>query len=225
MHEDAKKRAARAAIDELPESGIIGLGTGSTARFFVEAVAELVRGGRRLVGVCTSEATRAQARALGIPVLSDDGPWTIDVTVDGADEVDDGLDLVKGAGGALTREKIVSVASRRVVIVCDATKRVRRLGETSAVPVEVLAFGYGTTAGHLAELGRPQLRMRDGVAVRTDGGNLVFDLAVEPIDDPERLDRVLRSIPGVVETGLFVGRADIVLVAHEGHVERLARSR
>lgn len=223
MADEAKKRAALEAISELPESGVIGLGTGSTVRYFVEAVGELVRGGRRLRGVCTSEATRTLATAAGIPLLSDEGPWTIDVTVDGADEVDDALDVSKGAGGALTREKIVCFASRRMVVVCDERKRVRQLGETRPLALEVLHFGHGATLSHLAELGRPKLRLRDGVLVRTDGGNLLVDLEVDPIEDPATLDRTLRSVPGVVETGIFVGRVDVVLVGGQATVERLTR--
>lgn len=225
MNEDAKKIAAMAALDELPESGTIGLGTGSTARLFVEALADLVRRGRAYVGVCTSEATRAHASRLGIPLLDDDGAWEVDVTIDGADEVTDSLDLSKGAGGALAREKIVSFASRRTVVVCDATKRVRRLGETRPLSVEVLAFGHGATLRHLARHGLPSLRVRQGAPVRSDAGNLLVDLSVSPIDEPARLDRALRAIPGVVETGLFVGRADVVLVGHAERVERLTSTR
>ena len=221
--DDAKRRAALAALAELPPSGVIGLGTGSTARSFVEGLAELVRQGRSFQGVPTSEATRRQACALGIPLLSDDGPWSIDLAIDGADEVDDGLELSKGAGGALTREKIVSFAARRTVIVCDARKRVRRLGETMPVAIEILAFGHATTLAHLSRLGQPTLRQRDGAPFRTDNQNLVVDLAIEPSDDPAALDLALRALPGVVETGLFVGRADVVLVAHPDRVERLTR--
>lgn len=225
MHDDDKRRAALAALDELPEAGVVGLGTGSTARLFVEGFAALVRRGRALVGVCTSEATRAHASALGVPLLADDGPWSVDVTIDGADEVDDRLDVSKGAGGALAREKIVSFASRRTVIICDGTKRVHRIGETRPLSVEVLAFGHATTAAHLARIGRPTLRMREGAPARSDAGNLLVDLAVAPVDDPAGLDRALRAIPGVVETGLFIGRADVVLIGRAGGVERRIRGR
>jgi ribose 5-phosphate isomerase A len=223
MSDEAKRLAALAALGELPEEGIIGLGTGSTAKFFVEAVAELVRGGRRLVGVCTSTATRALAAERGIPLLDDAGPWKIEVTVDGADEVADNLDVSKGAGGALTREKIVAFASRRLVVICDATKRVRRIGEARPLSLEILTFGHRSTIDHLARFGRPVLRAKDGAPVMTDGGNLLVDLAIEPASDPGALDRSLRSIPGVVETGLFVGLADLVLVAGASGTERLTR--
>lgn len=217
MSDDAKHRAARAALSELPEDGIVGLGTGSTVKFFVDAFADVVRGGRRLVGVCTSEATRRHATELGIPLLGDAGPWVVDVTVDGADEVADDRSLSKGAGGALAREKIVAWASKRLVVVCDASKRVRRLGEKRPVALEVLEFGHRQTLERLGRYGRPVLRE----AARTDGGNLLVDLSVGPLDDPAELDRALRSIPGVVETGLFIGRAPVVYVANERGVERM----
>lgn len=216
-----KLAAARAAIDELPREGVIGLGSGSTARLFVIEVAALVRAGRALVGVPTSEATRTQAEALGIPLLSGEGPWDIAVTVDGADEVDAHKNLIKGGGGAHTREKIVSHASRRNVIVVDEGKLSRRLGEKWPVPIEVLPFGERATARHLAAFGRPVLRERDGTCFRTDAGNRIYDVHTGPIDDPAALERAMRAIPGVVEVGLFVKRADVVLVAGETGVRRL----
>jgi ribose 5-phosphate isomerase A len=222
---DAKRRAARAAIDELPREGIVGLGSGSTARLFVEELAPHVRAGRRVVGVPTSEATRVFAASLGIPLLDDQGPWAIDVNVDGADEVSATLDLIKGGGGAHAREKIVNYASKRNVIVIDAAKLSTRLGEKHAVPIEVLPFAHGATRVHLERLGVPTLRMRGSLPARTDAGNFLYDLSVPPIDDPAPLDRDLRAIPGVVATGLFVGRADVVFVADEGAVRRLVRSR
>src|SRR3954467_11233313 len=145
MTDDIKRKAALAALAELPDGGVIGIGTGSTARLFIAALGELVAGGRRYACVPTSEASRVQARDLGIPLLSDDGPWDIAVTVDGADEVSDALDLIKGGGGAHTREKIVSFSSRRNVIIVDASKLSTRLGERWAVPVEVLPFAHLAT--------------------------------------------------------------------------------
>ena len=220
-----KREAAEAALAELPPEGVIGIGTGSTARLFIAALGEAVAAGRRYTAVPTSEASRNQARELGIPLLSDDGPWDIAVTVDGADEVDDALDLIKGGGGAHTREKIVNHSSRRNVIIVDDSKLSRRLGEKWAVPIEVLAFAHLATRSHLAQLGAPSIRMRNDAAVRTDAGNLIYDLACGPIADPGGLDRALRSIPGVVETGLFVGRADVVIVAGAAGIERRVRSR
>jgi ribose 5-phosphate isomerase A len=219
----AKRRAARAALDELPEAGIVGLGSGSTSRLFVEELAPLVRAGRKLVGVPTSESTRAQAASLGIPLLGDEGPWDIDVNVDGADEVSEALDLIKGGGAAHAREKIVNYASRRNVIIVDASKLSARLGEKWPIPIEVLPFAHGATRAHLEALGKPVLRAKDGKTVHTDAGNLIYDLRVSPIEDPGALDRALRAIPGVVETGLFVGRADVVLVAGADGVRKLVR--
>jgi ribose 5-phosphate isomerase A len=221
--DDFKRQAALAALAELPPDGVIGIGTGSTARLFIAALGELVAAGRRYTCVPTSEASRTQARELGIPLLPDDGPWDIAVTVDGADEVDDALDLIKGGGGAHTREKIVNFSSRKNVIIADASKRSRRLGEKWAVPVEVLPFAHLATRSHLARLGAPALRIRDGAAFRTDAGNLIYDLACGPIADARALDAALHAIPGVVETGLFLGRADVVLIAGDTGVERRAR--
>lgn len=223
MTDDFKRQAAVAALAELPRDGVIGIGTGSTARLFIAALGELVAAGRRYTCVPTSEASRTQAEQLGIPLLSDDGPWDIAVTVDGADEVDDALDLIKGGGGAHTREKIVNFSSRRNVIIVDASKRSRRIGEQWAVPVEVLPFAHLATRSHLARLGAPTLRVRGGAAFRTDAGNLIYDLACGPIADPRALDAALHATPGVVETGLFVGRADVVLIAGTAGVERRAR--
>jgi ribose 5-phosphate isomerase A len=221
--EDVKRKAALAALAELPPDGVIGIGTGSTARLFIAALGELVAGGRRYTCVPTSQASRTQAQELGIPLLSDDGPWDIAVTIDGADEVDDALDLIKGGGGAHTREKIVNFSSRRNIIIVDASKLSRRLGERWPVPVEVLPFAHLATRGHLATLGSPVLRMAQGAPFRSDAGNLIYDVACGPIPEPRALDTALRAIPGVVETGLFVGRTDVVLVATETGVERRAR--
>jgi len=223
MTDDIKRKAALAAIAELPPDGVIGIGSGSTARLFIAALGEAIAGGRRYTCVPTSEASRTQARELGIPMLPDDGPWDIAVTVDGADEVSDALDLIKGGGAAHTREKIVNFSSRRNVIIVDASKTSRLLGEKWAVPIEVLPFAHLATRSHLARHGVPTLRVRDGAQVRTDAGNLIYDVACGPIAEPRVLDAALRAIPGVVETGLFVGRADVVLVAGASGVERRAR--
>ena len=219
--EELKRKAAQAALDLLPGAGVLGLGTGSTTRWFIEAVGDLVRGGRRFVAVPTSRASRALAAKVGIPLLDDAGPWDIDLCVDGADEVSQALDLIKGGGGAHTREKIVNHAARRNVIIVDKSKLSRQLGEKRKVPVEVLPFGAKTTAVALGQLGVPELREQDGAPFQTDSGNLIYDLGVQPLADPLRLDALLRALPGVVETGLFLGRADVVIVASEGGVRSL----
>jgi len=218
-----KRKAALAALEELPADGVIGIGSGSTARLFIAALGELVKAGRRYVCVPTSEASRVQARDLGIELLPDDGPWDIAVTVDGADEVSEDLDLIKGGGGAHTREKIVNYSSRRNVIIVDASKCSRRLGEAWSVPVEVGLRREVRERQHLARHGAAALRLRDGRPVRTDAGNLIYDVACGPIAAAAALDTALRAIPGVVETGLFVGRADVVLVAGANGVERRTR--
>ncbi|HEY0194878.1 MAG TPA: ribose-5-phosphate isomerase RpiA [Kofleriaceae bacterium] len=227
--DQAKEQAARAALAELPVAApggpelVIGIGTGSTAKLFIAALGERIAAGQRYVCVPTSKASRAQAEALGMTVLPDDGPWDIAVTVDGADEVSDALDLIKGGGAAHTREKIVNFSSRKNVIIVDGSKRSRQLGERWPIPIEVLPFAHLATHRHLAAFGTPVLRMAGGAVVHTDAGNLIYDLATGPIADPRALDGQLRAIPGVVETGLFVGRADVVLVASAAGVERLAR--
>lgn len=221
--EEAKRRAARAALNLLPESGVIGLGTGSTTRFFIEGVGELVQAGRKFLGVPTSKASRALATELGIPLLPDTGPWNIDVCVDGADEVSRTLDVIKGGGAAHTREKIVNFASKTNVIIVDGSKLSDQLGEKRAIPVEVLVFGHLATARALETFGTPALRLRDGDPVITDSGNYIYDLAVTPLAQPDLTDRALRQVPGVVETGLFCGRVDWVIVAEPAGIRQLSR--
>jgi ribose 5-phosphate isomerase A len=219
----AKKRAAEAALELLPEAGIIGLGSGSTTRYFIEAVAELVRNGRRFSGVPTSQQSRLLATRCGIPLLDDAGPWAIDLCVDGADEVSAKLDLIKGGGGAHTREKVVNFASKKNVIIVDESKLSQRLGEHWPIPIEVLVFAHLTTARALTKFGKPVLRQKDGTPVITDSGNYIYDVAVTPLADPEPVDHALRQVPGVVETGLFCGRADWVIVAEAQGIRRLSR--
>ena len=218
-----KRAAARAALQHLPPSGVLGLGTGSTTRYFIEAVGELVRAGRHYSCVPTSQASRKLAEACGIPLLGDEGPWQIDVCVDGADEVTPTLDLVKGGGGAHTREKLVNQAARRNVIIVDESKLVARLGQTRAIPLEVLSFGYRTTLAALAAFGRPELRPVNGAPLRSDSGNFIVDLAAGELEDAAQLDRALHGLPGVVETGLFIGRANVVVVAGADGVRELVR--
>ncbi len=221
--EESKRLAALAALAELPERGLLGLGTGSTARLFIEELGALVRAGREFRAVATSEASRAQAEALGIALLPESGPWELDLTVDGADEVDPRLDLIKGGGGAHLREKMVNYASKRNVIIVDESKLSPVLGTRWSVPVEVVLFALEVTARHLGAFGKPVLRTRGGAPVRTDSGNLIYDLACGPIADPRALDLALHAVPGVVETGLFIGRADLVIVAGAGGVRRMTR--
>lgn len=219
----ARRQAAQAALELLPDSGVIGLGTGATTALFIEGVARAVASGRRLTGVATSVQSRTQAESLGIPMLDDEGPWQIAVCVDGADEVSNDLDLIKGGGGSHLREKIVNAASRINIIIVDEKKLSRHLGERWAVPVEVATFGHAATARHLERWGKPVLRMKNGGPWITDGGNFIYDVHAGVIDDPARLETELMCIPGVMETGLFVKRADVVLVGTAAGVCRKQR--
>lgn len=222
--DDVKRALARAALAELPAEGVIGLGTGSTTRFFLEELGRAIAGGARYLGVPTSETCRRDAAALGIPLLGDDGPWDIDVCVDGADEVDPRLDLIKGGGGAHTREKLVNGCARRNVIVIDDSKLSSQLGMRCAIPVEVLRFGHRATGQQLDRLGPATLRHHDGVLWYSDGGNPIYDVTTGPLEDAAALDAALHAIPGVVETGLFIERVNLVLVGRDTGIERLART-
>jgi ribose 5-phosphate isomerase A len=217
--EIAKRLAAQAAADLIPEQAVVGLGTGSTTRFFISEVGRLVQSGRRLTCVPTSRQSRELAVTLGIPLLDDAGPWSIDVCVDGADEVSDDLDLIKGGGGAHTREKIVNHHSRQNVIIVDERKLSAHLGERWAVPVEVIPFGHRGTGAALSRFGDAALRFLGETPFVTDSGNYIYDLETGSIPDPSALQQELRHLPGVVETGLFCGRADIVIVAGDSGVE------
>ncbi|MBX9761179.1 MAG: ribose-5-phosphate isomerase RpiA [Beijerinckiaceae bacterium] len=224
--DELKRRAAAKAVEYVLPGMRLGLGTGSTAKHFVDLLAERVRGGLKVVGVPTSEATRAQAQSLGVPLTTLDETPALDLTVDGADEFDPQLRLVKGGGGALLREKIVAFASARMIVITDATKRVERLGRFP-LPVEVTPFGREATrravAAALASAGcAGEIVLRagaDGAAFVTDGGNFIFDCRLGVIPDAEALSAALHRVPGVVEHGLFLGLADAIIVAAEGGVE------
>jgi ribose 5-phosphate isomerase A len=221
-----KRRAVSAAIEWLPESGVIGLGTGSTAELFIEQVAELVRQGRKLTGVPTSRRSQALAERLQIPLLDDDGPWSIDVCVDGADEVSDELDLIKGGGACHLREKIVNASSKVNIIVVDESKLSHQLGERWAVPVEVATFGHLATAKHLSRFGNVEPRLVRGSSdtrLVTDSGNYIYDLKTGPITVPSDLDTAIRALPGVVETGLFIGRTNRLIVAGPDYIREITR--
>ena len=202
---------------------VVGLGTGSTAYFAIEALIRRVREGLSIVGIPTSERSAAQARAGGISLGGFDRHRQIDLTIDGADEIMRGpLHLIKGLGGALLREKIVAAASRRLVIVADGTKLVDRLGKAS-VPVEVVFFGWEVTAERLGRLGaRPVLRMAPGgQPYRTDEGHLILDCAFGAIDRPAELEQAIGQTIGVVESGLFIGMASVALVAGDKDIAEL----
>ncbi|HTK35141.1 MAG TPA: ribose-5-phosphate isomerase RpiA [Caulobacteraceae bacterium] len=230
MSADAQKRAAGEAAARLVQDGMtVGLGTGSTAAWFVEALAARAAAeGLKLRCVATSAATEALAAARGLALLDLDDAGEIDLTVDGADEIGPGLSLIKGGGAALLREKLVWEASRRCVVIADAAKRVKALG-AFPLPVEVVAFGHRTTARRLldalaeCDLGAaPALRVRNGAVVMTDGGGVIYDIACGVVPDPTRLADALKSVTGVVEHGLFLDLADEGLIGTPGGVERIA---
>lgn len=222
----AKRAAAERALD-LAASGMrLGLGTGSTADAMLDALAERLRDGRLrdIVGVPTSEATACRAASLGIPLATLDREPRLDLTLDGADEVDPRLDLVKGLGGALLREKIVAASSSRMVVMADDSKRVGRLGERAPIPVEIVAFGQALVARRVRELGgEPSLRLgAGGRPFVTDEGHAILDCRFGPFDAPA-LAAALSAVPGVVEHGLFVGLATHVALAGPGGVTLLER--
>ncbi|OPY33213.1 MAG: Ribose-5-phosphate isomerase A [Methanomassiliicoccales archaeon PtaU1.Bin124] len=220
---EKKRLAAERAVEFVQDGMVLGLGTGSTTYFAVEAIGRLVKQGWDLKGVPTSSATEEQARKLGIPLLRLDEVETIDLTIDGADEVDRGLDLIKGMGAALLREKMVAYISKQEVIIVDDSKIVKMLGTKSPLPIEVVQFGHERTRRHLEALGcRPELR-GGGSPTITDNGNLIYNCRFESIPDPKGLETRLKRIPGVVETGLFLGMATKVVVAGENGIKIMER--
>lgn len=217
--ESYKLAAARHALGFVEPRMRLGLGSGSTASIFVELLGVEVRGGLSVLCVPTSEETRVLAEKLGIPLTTLDETPLLDLTIDGADELDGELRLIKGGGGALLREKIVATASDRMIVIADASKRVDKLG-AFPLPVEVVRFGVTATRNMIEMLaadsgcrGDITLRLgRDGTPFVTDCGNFIFDCAFGRVDDPESLDEALKFIPGVVENGLFLGIADAAII-------------
>lgn len=222
MDRDGYKAQAGELSVEAVESGmVVGLGTGSTAAHAVRAIAERLADGRlrNVAGVPTSHATAALATRLGIPLL-EPGTAPMQLAIDGADEIAPDLSLTKGGGGALLREKVIAAAAERFIVIADDSKLVPALGTTFDIPVEVARFGMRITVEALQAFGEPALR-GDGEPFVTDNGNLVVDLAVDPIGDAALLDDQLRHIPGVLATGLFVGLADLAIVAGPHGVRRM----
>jgi ribose 5-phosphate isomerase A len=207
--ESHKRAAAERALELVRPGTIVGLGTGSTARYFIDALAKRVREGLRVQAVATSLESRAQAEAGGIPI-TDRVDGGLDLAIDGADEIDPAVNCIKGRGGALLREKIVAHASRRFVLVADESKLVGRLGR-GPVPVEILPFLWEATSRSIESLGgRPELRMAAGEPARTDNGNLVLDTSFGAVD--AGLGLALHGIPGVIEHGLFFGLAKAAII-------------
>jgi ribose 5-phosphate isomerase A len=218
--DEAKEVAAKAAARLVQDGMVVGLGTGTTAKFAVDALAARMRDGLRFLGIPTSEATAKQARELGIPLTTLDQHPQIDLTIDGADEIDPRtLNVIKGRGGALLREKIVAASSRELVIIADDTKLVEQLGSKMPVPVEVIPFGWQSTQRRLEALGC-KAALREGFT--TDGGHYILDCAFGPIADVVSLATSIDSIVGVVEHGLFLGMATQAFVASERGVTALS---
>jgi ribose 5-phosphate isomerase A len=223
--ESYKRAAAERALAFVEPRMRLGLGTGSTASVFVQLLGEQVKRGLQVLCVPTSEQTRELASRLNIPLTTLDEMPLLDLTIDGADELDGELRLIKGGGGALLREKIVATASDRMIVIADATKKVEKLG-AFRLPVEVVQFGVTATRNMIEMLAadsgcQGDITQRlgpDGSPFITDGGNFIFDCAFGQIDDPESLDEALKFIPGVVENGLFLGIADIAIIGGQGGV-------
>lgn len=222
----AKKAAAEAACAHVREDTVVGLGTGSTADYAVKHLGQRVKDGLRIRGVPTSLRTEKLAREVGIPLVELDEVEEIDVTIDGADEVDKNLDLIKGLGGALLREKIVASLTKRQIIVVDPSKLVEKLGTRSPLPVEVLPFGAKVVERRLLKLGmKPTLRVKDGKPVFTDNDNLVLDVRfADGIGAPQKIESELNNVPGVVENGLFLRMTWRVVVGDpEGKIREITK--
>jgi ribose 5-phosphate isomerase A len=221
MNEPIARRLGAKAADMVLPGAVLGLGSGRAAEAFLRALAARVSDGLQVRGVATSEATAALARQLGVPLATLDELESIDLAVDGADEVSPALDLIKGYGGALLREKVVAEAARRLVILVGPEKLVDVLGARGRLPVEVAPFARAACARRLRALGyetRPRVGAGGDLYV-TDNGNHILDCAVSAIPDPRRLDDAMRAIPGVIATGLFVGLAQTVLVGREDGID------
>ena len=218
MIDDDKRAAALAAVEEVRSGMLVGLGTGSTAAFAIERLGALVRDGLDIRAVATSLRTEEAARAAGVPLIDFAGVDSVDLTIDGADEIDGRLFAIKGAGGAMLREKIVAAASRRMIVIADASKRVERIGRAK-LPVEILPFARAFVATRLADLGAETAVRAD----RSDQGNIIIDCFFAEMPDPCALAMRLSAIPGVLGHGLFLDEVDCAYIGGGGRVIRLDR--
>ena len=222
--EEMKKQAAEKAVQYIEDGMIIGLGTGSTVEFAIKKIGEMVKEGLKIEGIPTSLKTKRLATDLKIPLIELDDRVEIDLTFDGADEVDSNLNLIKGGGGALTREKIIAYHSKKVIIIVDETKIVKGLGCDSFLPVEVTKFGWSATKKVLEGLGcTGELRKIMDEAFITDNQNYIIDCDFGKITDPEALEKEINNIPGVLDNGLFIGLADQVIVGSKQGMMTLER--
>lgn len=224
--EDFKRMAAERAVEFVESGMVVGLGTGSTAVHATRAIGRMLQDGRLkdIVGIPTSEATAAEAREFDIPLTTLDSHPVVDVTIDGADEIDPALNLIKGLGGALLREKVVAWSTKRFIIVSDYRKRVAQLGTRAPVPVEVIPFARSPITRYLESLGgRVVERVRDGAIFITDEGNIILDCHFDGIDNPAGLAQSISVQPGVVEHGMFLGMASLAVVASPTGIDLLSR--
>jgi ribose 5-phosphate isomerase A len=221
---DSKQTAGEKAVECIRDGMIVGLGTGSTVFWMIQKISELINKGLSIRGIPTSKETEELAIKLGIPLIDFSKIDYIDVTIDGADEIDHNLDLIKGGGGALLREKIVASASRKLVIVADESKLVKKLG-AFPLPVEVTRFGWEYTLKNICKLGGdPNIRMIDDKPFLTDNGNYILDCRFDEISNPNKLNINLNMIPGVVENGLFSKMADVVIIGQSnGKVKSITK--
>ena len=224
-----KQQAAEKAVEFVQSGMVVGLGTGSTAIFATRRIARLLKDGKlkNVSGFATSKSVWKEAQMLGIPMMSDDMPNSLDLTIDGADEVDPDLNLIKGRGGALLREKIAAQASRRVIVVVDDSKLSPRLGTLHAVPVEVISFGWRSQFRYLESLGaKIEARYNaDGSLFATDSGNMILDCNFGPIASPSELAAKLSTRAGIAEHGLFLGLATDLIVAGKDGIRHLERKK
>jgi ribose 5-phosphate isomerase A len=222
--DELKRQAAIAALDEIRNNMIVGLGTGTTASHFIRELGKRVQGGLQVLGIPTSEASRLLANEVGVRLTTLKEHPEIDVTIDGADEVSPNLDLIKGLGGALVREKIVAHASKRVIIVVDDSKMVTQLGTRAPIPVEVVPFAIDSVMLKLVRWkGSVKIRERSGQLFVSDNGNHILDWQHDAIDDPNGVEIKLKTITGVVDSGIFSNVAAMVIVAEGSSIRKLSR--
>jgi ribose 5-phosphate isomerase A len=221
---ELKEMAARKAVEHVRDGMVVGLGSGSTASIAIKLLGEKVGQGWKITGVPTSRESEELGRSVGIAIGELKDYPEVDVTIDGADEVDPNLDLIKGLGGALVREKIVASATKMEVITVDDSKLVSYLGQKAPLPVEIVKFASESTMRRLEKFGcAPKLREKNGIAFITDNGNLIADCRFPRIDDPKRMEREINLVAGVVDNGLFVGLAHKVVVASKEGVRTIDR--